>query len=218
MSELTKEQLAQYIDHTNLSPIATFSDIKKLCDEAIEHQFKSVCINPYYVKYAKEILKDTNVLVCTVIGFPLGMNTIEIKVNEAIDAIKNGADEIDMVINEAELKKLNKEYCLNEINSIKKVIGDKTLKVIVETSQLNDEQKDFAARLILTSDAEFIKTSTGYIGSGAQIEDVKNWKKILNGKKLIKAAGGIRTYEDLIKFIKSGSDRIGSSKGVEIIK
>lgn len=218
MSQFTKQQLAQYIDHTNLSPTATFEDIKKLCEEAIKYQFKSVCINPYYVQYAKQNLKNSNVLVCTVIGFPLGMNTIKTKVDEAIDAIKNGADEIDMVINEAELKRFNKEYCLNEINSVKNAINDKTLKVIVETSQLNDEQKKFAAELILESNADFIKTSTGFIGSGAQLEDIKNWKNILNGKKLIKAAGGIRTHEDLIKFIKSGSDRIGSSKGVEIIK
>lgn len=218
MSQLTKQQQAQYIDHTNLSPTATFEDIKKLCEEAIKYQFKSVCINPYYVQYAKQNLKNSNVLVCTVIGFPLGMNTIKTKVDEAIDAIKNGADEIDMVINEAELKKFNKEYCLNEINSVKNAINNKTLKVIVETSQLNDEQKKFAAELILESNADFIKTSTGFIGSGAQLEDIKNWKNILNGKKLIKAAGGIRTHEDLIKFIESGSDRIGSSKGVEIIK
>ena len=174
MSQLTKQQQAQYIDHTNLSPIATFEDIDKLCEEAIKYQFKSVCINPYYVQYAKQNLKNSNVLVCTVIGFPLGMNTIKTKVDEAIDAIKNGADEIDMVINEAELKKFNKQYCLNEINSVKNAINDKTLKVIVETSQLNDEQKKFAAELILESNADFIKTSTGFIGSGAQLEDIKN--------------------------------------------
>ena len=210
--------LAQYIDHTNLSQTATFADIEKLCNEAIEYNFKSVCINPYYVKYAKSILKNTNVLVCTVIGFPLGMNTLKSKIEEAINAVENGADEIDMVINVSELKAYNKEYCLNEINSIKKSIGNKILKIIVETSQLNLEQKEFSANLILESNADYIKTSTGFVGSGANLDDIKLWKKILNNKKLIKAAGGIKTKADMLSFIENGADRIGSSKGVDLIK
>ena len=218
MSKYTQKELAQFIDHTNLSPIASHDDIKKLCNEALTYEFKAVCINPYYVKFAKNILQNSNVLVCTVIGFPLGMNTLESKIFEAKNAIENGADEIDMVINEAELKAGNVDYCVNEINEIKKVIGNKTLKVIVETSQLNDSQKILAANIILNSNAEFIKTSTGFVGDGAKIEDVQKWKEILGNKKLIKAAGGIRTNNDFIKFIEIGCDRIGSSKGVEIIK
>lgn len=218
MSKYTQKELAQFIDHTNLSPIASHDDIKKLCNEALTYEFKAVCINPYYVKFAKNILQNSNVLVCTVIGFPLGMNTLESKIFEAKNAIENGADEIDMVINEAELKAGNVDYCVNEINEIKKVIGNKTLKVIVETSQLNDSQKILAANIILNSNAEFIKTSTGFVGDGAKIEDIKKWREILGNKKLIKAAGGIRTNNDLIKFIEIGCDRIGSSKGVEIIK
>ena len=218
MSKYTQKELAQFIDHTNLSPIASHDDIKKLCNEALTYEFKAVCINPYYVKFAKNILQNSNVLVCTVIGFPLGMNTLESKIFEAKNAIENGADEIDMVINEAELKAGNVDYCVNEINEIKKVIGNKTLKVIVETSQLNDSQKILAANIILNSNAEFIKTSTGFVGDGAKIEDIQKWREILGNKKLIKAAGGIRTNNDLIKFIEIGCDRIGSSKGVEIIK
>lgn len=218
MSNYSQKELAQFIDHTNLSPTASFNDIEKLCNEAKEYEFKSVCINPYYVSFAKNILKNTKVLICTVIGFPLGMNTIETKIYEAKDAIKNGADEIDMVINEAQLKAKNIEYCINEINEIKNAIGNKILKVIVETSQLNDSEIKLAAEIILKSKADFIKTSTGFIGSGAKIEDINTWKEILGYNKLIKAAGGIRTHEDLIKFINSGANRIGSSKGVEIIK
>lgn len=218
MSKLSSKELAQYIDHTNLSPTASYSDIKKLCKEAIEYQFKSVCINPYYVSYAKNILKDSSVLVCTVIGFPLGMNTLATKVFEAQDAIKNGADEIDMVINESELKAGNINYCVEEINAIKNAIGNVTLKVIVETSQLTKEEIISAANAVLKSNAEFIKTSTGFIGNGAQLEDIRKWKEILGYNKLIKAAGGIRSHQDLLKFIEAGADRIGSSKGVEIIK
>ncbi len=218
MTKYSQKELAQFIDHTNLSSIASKFDIEKLCNEAMEYEFKSVCIHPYYVSLAKDFLKNSNVLVCTVIGFPLGMNTIESKVFEAKDAIKNGADEIDMVINVAMLKNHNIQYCLNEINEIKKVIGDKVLKVIVETSQLEDYEKELAAKIVLESNAEYIKTSTGFVGNGAQVEDVKKWKSILKNNKKIKAAGGIRTYEELIKFIECGSDRIGSSKGVDIIK
>lgn len=218
MTKLSSKELAQYVDHTNLSPTASFTDIKKLCEEAIEYHFKSVCINPYYVSYAKKILKNSNVLVCTVIGFPLGMNTIATKVFEAQEAIKNGADEIDMVINESELKAGNINYCIEEINAIKSVIGNKILKVIVETSQLTNDEIIFAANIVLKSNAEFIKTSTGFVGNGAQLEDIRKWKEILGYNKLIKASGGIRSHEDLLKFIEAGADRIGSSKGVEIIK
>ena len=214
----SKKELAQYIDHTNLSDIATDQEITKLCQEALEYGFKSVCVNPHYVINCKRILIDTDVLVCTVVGFPLGMNTIQTKVFETLDAIKNGADEIDMVINIAELKARNKQYCINEINAVKNACKDRVLKVIVETSQLSQEDKIFAAEVIAESNADFIKTSTGFVGAGAQIEDIKLWKSILKDQKLIKAAGGIKTHEQLIEFIEAGADRIGSSRGVSLIE
>lgn len=170
---MTAYELAQYLDATNLSNTATKDDIKKLCLDAIKYHFKSVCVNPYYVSYAKEILENSDVLVCTVIGFPLGMNDLTTKLNEADIAIRNGADELDMVINEAELKSNNLSYVLNEINEIKKICGNKALKVIVETSVLTDEEKINAANVVKQSNADFIKTSTGIIGTGAQISDIK---------------------------------------------
>lgn len=214
----TAKQLASYIDHTNLSSTASEADILKLCDEAKTHGFRSVCVNPHYVNTCKTTLWGSEVLVCTVVGFPLGMNTIQTKVFETLDAIKNGADEIDMVINEAELKARNTQYCLNEINAVKNACKDRVLKVIVETSQLTEEDKVYAAELIAQSNADFIKTSTGFIGAGAQLADIKTWKAILKDtNKQIKAAGGIRTHADLITFIEAGADRIGSSKGVALI-
>ena len=157
-------------------------------------------------------------MICTVIGFPLGMNTLETKIIETRNAISLGADEVDMVVNISNLKSLNLDECLKEINSIKKECGNKILKVIVETSQLSLEQKIFACKLILQSDADFIKTSTGFIGSGASLEDIKLWKSILNNKKLIKAAGGIRDLKTCLSFINAGSNRIGTSNAKVILE
>lgn len=212
-----KNKFANYIDHTLLSPIATTEEIKKLCHEAITYQFKSVCINPAYISLAKNILKNSNVLICTVIGFPLGQNTTASKVFETKDAIKMGADEIDMVINIAKFKAKDYDFCLKEINTIKKICGNKILKVIVETCLLTSQEIIKVAKLILKSDADFIKTSTGFNKAGADLKDIIEWKKIIKNKKKIKAAGGIRTYDDLLKFIKAGADRIGTSAGVALI-
>ena len=214
---MNKKELAKFLDSTLLDNKAQFTDIKNLCHEAIEFGFKSVCVNPYFVKYSKEILKGTDVLVCTVIGFPLGMNNLDTKKYETEQAIQDGADEIDMVINVSELKNQNLQYCLNEINTIKDVCQNKILKVIVETSQLNSEEKSLAAKLILSSKADFIKTSTGFIGTGAQIQDILEWKEILNNQKQIKASGGIRDYNTCLQFIEAGASRIGTSKAKEII-
>lgn len=214
---MTKKELANYLDSTILINNATYKDIEKLCLDAIKYSFKSVCINPYFVKYAKKLLENTSIKVCTVIGFPLGMNTIETKIYETQNAIDDGADEIDMVINVSELKNMNEKYCLNEINFIKQACGNSILKVIVETSQLDDKQKEFAVNLIKKSNADFIKTSTGFIGDGAKIEDIKKWYAILKGNKFIKASGGIRDLKSCLTFIEAGADRIGTSKAVEII-
>lgn len=211
---------SQYIDHTVLSANATKEDIKKICEEAIKYEFKSVCINPFYIKYAKDILKDSNVLVCTVIGFPLGQNTIDSKANETLNAIKDGADEIDMVINISQLKANDSEYCIKEINAVVNNANNKTVKVIVETCLLSETDKINAFNIVNKSNAHFIKTSTGFSTGGATIEDIKLWDKIRkdsNSKLLIKAAGGVRTSEDLENFINSGANRIGTSKGVALI-
>lgn len=215
---MTALELAQYLDSTNLSNTASREDINKLCSDAIKYKFKSICVNPYYVTLAKNLLEGSGVLVCTVIGFPLGMNDLATKLYEASVAINCGADELDMVINEAEFKSNNLSYTLTEINEIKKLCGDKVLKVIVETSALTDNDKVRVAEVVKASDADFIKTSTGIIGSGAQIQDIKEWKEILKGSnKLIKASGGIRDLASCLEFINAGADRIGTSKAVEII-
>lgn len=210
-------EYSKYIDHTLLAQDASEADIEKLCKEAIKYNFKSVCINPWYVKFAKNILDGSDVLVCTVVGFPLGQNTTASKVFETFDAIKNGADEIDMVINVSKLKADDKIYNLLEINELKRTCEGKILKVIVETCLLNGEEKIRACNLIEESNADFIKTSTGFSTSGAKIEDIVLFKSILGDSKLIKAAGGIKTYDDLKNMIKSGANRIGTSRGVELL-
>lgn len=214
---MNRKTLAKYLDSTLLNNASSLKDIENLCFEAIKYGFKAICINPYFVKNAKAILQNSDINICTVIGFPLGMNTLETKIYETQNAIDDGANEIDMVINIAELKKMNKEYCLNEINTIKQACGGAILKVIVETSQLTNDEKTFAAQLIKESNADFIKTSSGFVGSGANLEDIKNWDLILNGSKEIKAAGGIRDLKTCLEFIQSGATRIGTSKALEII-
>lgn len=206
-----------YVDHTLLKADASLEEIHKLCEEAEENEFYSVCINPCFVKVAKHYLLETSVKICTVIGFPLGANTIETKVFETKNAIDLGADEIDMVININQLINGNREYCLNEINQIKEVCGDKILKVIVETAFLNGEQKEFAAKIILESNADFIKTSTGFAKEGAKLEDIILWKRILGDVKQIKASGGIKNFEDFKSFIEAGATRIGTSSAIKIL-
>jgi deoxyribose-phosphate aldolase len=165
-------KLSKYIDHTNLKQDASNNDIKKLCEEAINYDFMSVCINPSFVSLAKSLLEKSNVLVCTVVGFPLGQNTIDTKVFETKQAIEDGADEIDMVINITKLKANDVKYCVNEINEIKEITGDKILKVIVETCLLNSKEIIRAMEIVNESNADFIKTSTGFSLSGANIEDI----------------------------------------------
>lgn len=207
----------KYIDHTLLKPDCLIKDINKLIKEAITYNFKSVCVNPYYVKHCKKKLKDTDILVCTVIGFPLGNQTLKTKIFEAKDAIKNGADEIDMVMNISAFKNKKYDYVLDEINKIKDSINNKILKVIVETSYLTNEEIILVSEIILKSNADFIKTSTGFSSRGASLEDIKLMKSVLKDKKLIKASGGIKTKEDFYSLIASGVNRIGTSNGVNLI-
>ena len=210
-------ELNQYIDHTYLKAIGTKKDIDQLIDEAKQYRFKSVCINPVHVKYASEALAETDVLVCTVIGFPLGANTIETKVFETLNAVQNGADEIDMVINIGKLKEKDYDYLENEINQVCKAAGDKLVKVIVEICYLDDLEIKKISQVVGNTNAEFIKTSTGFGPSGATVAAVKIMKENVNGKE-VKAAGGVRTKEDLIHMIEVGATRIGASSGVKIMQ
>ena len=211
-------KLNKLIDHTLLKPEATKAQIEKLCSEAGEYDFKSVCVNPYYVKCAKELLQGSDVLVCTVIGFPLGQNTTDIKVAETKDAIKNGADEIDMVINIGALKSKDEDYVLNEIKEIRNACKGKTLKVIIETCLLTDEEKITACKLSKEAGADFVKTSTGFSTHGATVEDVKLMRKTVGEDMGVKASGGIRDRETALNMVEAGATRLGVSAGVAIVK
>ena len=210
-------EINKYIDHTNLKAFATHEDIKKLCEEAKNNHFETVCVNPYYVSYAKEELKDSNVNVCTVIGFPLGQNITAVKEYEAITAIEDGADEIDMVINIAALKDKDYDYVKQEIGLIKQACGDHILKVIIETCMLTDDEKIKMCEIVTEAGADFIKTSTGF-STGATFEDVELFAKHVGKGVKIKAAGGISTIADAEKFIELGASRLGTSRIVKIVK
>lgn len=210
-------QLNKYIDHTLLKPTAMPGDIRELCREALEHQFFAVCVHPAYLEIAKSALKNTDVKIAAVIGFPLGAMTTEAKVFEAQDAVEKGADEIDMVINIGMLKDANIDYIQNEIAEIKKAVGSKTLKVIIETCYLTDAEKKAACRAALNAKADFVKTSTGFGTAGATFEDVKLMKKIAGDSMKIKASGGIKDRETAIKYIELGVSRLGTSSGIKLI-
>ncbi len=210
-------EIGKYIDHTNLKMDATSKDIAKLCEEAIEYGFETVCVHPHYVGLAKDLLKNTNVGVCTVVGFPLGMNTPKTKVFEAIDAVENGADEIDMVINVGALKDKDYDYVKSEIEEIRDNIDGKTLKVIVETSLLTEKEIIKMTQICNETFVNFIKTSTGFGKRGASLEDVQIMNKHKNDVLEIKAAGGIKTYKQMDELIKAGATRIGTSSGAEIV-
>lgn len=210
-------ELNKYIDHTNLKQDMSEQDLIKLVDEAKEYDFFSICINPCWVKQASELLAGSNTKVCSVIGFPLGANTTNIKVLEAKEAIENGASEIDMVINVSKLKDKDYEYVYNEIKKIKEAIGNNVLKVIIEACLLTNDEKTIACQIIMKAGANFVKTSTGMSTGGATVEDVKLFKEVVGDTTLIKAAGGVRTYEDAISMIEAGANRIGTSGGVKIV-
>lgn len=211
------KKILSYADHTQLGQTASWEDIKKLIDEAAEAGTASVCIPASYVKRAKEY-SNGRVAICTVIGFPNGYSTKEVKVYETEDAIRNGADEIDMVININELKNKNYEYVLDEIKAIKEACGDKILKVIIETALLTEEEKVKMCELVSESGAEFIKTSTGFSTGGATFEDVKLFADNVADHVQIKAAGGISSLEDAQKFIELGATRLGTSRLIGLAK
>ncbi|MBP3799497.1 MAG: deoxyribose-phosphate aldolase [Bacilli bacterium] len=208
----------EYFDSTMLKAISTTSDIKKLCSDAKKYKFKAVCINPCYVSLAKELLKDTNVKVCTVIGFPLGANTTYIKVEEVRDAINNGADEVDMVINVGALKEKNYDYVINEIKELRNVSHNKILKVIIETCYLTEEEIIKMTEICNDTNVDFIKTSTGFGTRGASIEDIEIINKYKSNDLKIKASGGIRNKVDAQKYIELGVSRIGTSNAVKMME
>lgn len=207
----------KFIDHTLLKQDATPNDIAKLCEEAMQFDFKSVCVNPVFVPFAHDLLKNSDVLVCTVIGFPLGMNLARTKAEEAALAINEGADEIDMVINVGMLKAGNEKYVKEEIKLVKSTIGKHTLKVIIETCLLTDEEKVRACVLAKEAGADFVKTSTGFSTGGATVHDVELMRETVGHTMGVKASGGVRTHEDLVKMVEAGATRIGTSHGTKII-
>ncbi len=209
--------LSKYIDHTLLKATATPSNIKQLCKEAKEYSFYAVCVNGCYVKLAKEETQNSNVKVAAVIGFPLGSMATEAKVFETQICVNDGADEIDMVINIGMLQSGNADYVEDEIFAIKKACGDKTLKVIIETCYLSNEEKEIACQLAMNAGADFVKTSTGFGTGGATLEDIKLMKRIVGDKLQIKASGGIRDKETAKEYIALGISRIGTSSGIKIV-
>ena len=214
---MNKNKILKKVDHTNLSQTAKWEDIRKICDDGIKFNVASVCIPPCYVEEAKKYVGD-KLKICTVIGFPNGYNTTNVKVYEALEAIEKGADEIDMVINIGYLKDKKYNYIENEIKAIKNVCGNKVLKVIIETCLLTDEEKIKICEIVDKSGADYIKTSTGFSASGATFEDVKLFKENLKGSNLkIKAAGGVKSFEDAEKFISLGADRLGTSRLIKLM-
>ncbi len=214
---MTKQEILACVDHTHLKPEATWAQIEKLCNEAVQYKTASVCIQPCFVEKAVHYLKG-KVKVCTVIGFPLGANTTQMKVFEAKQALLNGCDEFDMVINIGRLKMGDVEYVENEIAEIKKAIGDKVLKVIIETCILTDAEKEKMCEAVVNAGADYIKTSTGFSSGGATPSDIKLFAACIKGRCKIKAAGGIKSIKDMENFIKLGASRLGTSSAIKIFE
>lgn len=214
---MKKQDIAKMIDHTVLKADASEEKIRVICAEAKEHGFASVCINPGNVAVCAELLKGTDVKVCTVIGFPLGSNTSEVKAFETEDAIKNGAQEVDMVINVGKLKDGDYDYVLKDIKAVADAAKGKALsKVIIETCLLTDQEKIKACELSKLAGANFVKTSTGFSTGGAKAEDIKLMRETVGEEMGVKASGGVRTYEDAVKMIENGATRIGASASIAI--
>lgn len=211
-------KLSKYVDHTNLKPFATRADIEKLCADAKHYDFASVCVNPCDITLARELLAGSGVKVCTVIGFPLGRNMTEIKVAETEAAYNAGCEEFDMVINVGKLKDGDTEYVKDEIAAVVKAAKGRLVKVIIETGLLTDEEKVTATRLACEAGADFVKTCTGVSAGVATVADVELMKKNCTGGVKVKASSGIRTYEDAMKLIEAGAERLGTSSGKAILE
>ena len=206
------------IDHTVLKADTPLETIKRICDEAMEYGFASVCINPCHVAYCADYLKDSDVNVCTVIGFPLGANTSAVKAFETKDAIANGADEIDMVMNIGALKDKNYDLVRDDVKAVVEAANGTLVKVILETCLLTEDEIKKACELCVEAKADYVKTSTGFSTRGATIEDVRIMKEAVHGKAKEKSAGGVRTPEDMVKIVAAGADRIGTSAGCSLVK
>ena len=211
-------KLNKYIDHTLLKADATKEQITKLCNEAKEHDFASVCVNTSYVPLCADLLKGSDVKVCCVVGFPLGAMNTASKAFEAKTAVSNGANEVDMVINIGALKDKDYNYVTKDIEAVVNASKPAIVKVIIETCLLTDEEKVEACKCAMKANAEFVKTSTGFSTSGATVEDVTLMRKTVGTVCKVKAAGGIRSYEDAIKMIDAGADRLGCSAGIKIVE
>jgi deoxyribose-phosphate aldolase len=220
-SSPTPEEIAQMIDHTILKPEASIADIEKLCDEARDHHFYSVCVNPTYVKQSSQLLSGSDVKVCCVVGFPLGASSPETKAMEARRAIREGAKEIDMVINVGAMKSGNEELVLRDIRTVSEACrdGSALLKVILETSLLTAAEIVRVCEMSMKAGADFVKTSTGFGSAGAKAENIRLMAHTVAPRNLgVKASGGVRTYEDAMEMIQAGATRIGASSGIKIVE
>lgn len=216
-NDFTDRQILRHIDHTQLKPYATWSDIEKLCDEAIKYRTASVCIPPVYVQQVHDAYGD-KVNICTVVGFPLGYSTTAAKVAEVEQALADGCNEIDMVVNISDVKNGAYVRVEEEIRRVKRVCGEHILKVIIETCYLSEEEKIAMCKAVTNAGADYIKTSTGFGTGGATIEDIRLFKKYIGQNVRIKAAGGVKTRRDLILFLAEGCDRIGTSSAVGLLQ
>lgn len=208
--------MLKYVDHTQLKAFATWEDIKKLCDEAMEYHTASVCIPPTYIKRVHDMYGE-NINICTVVGFPLGYSVTEAKIAEVNKALEDGASEIDMVVNISDVKNGNYSAVEEEIHALKQAVGDKILKVIIETCYLTEEEKIAMCKAVTNAGADYIKTSTGFGTNGATLEDIKLFKANIGEQVKMKAAGGVKSVEDMEAFINEGCDRIGTSSAIQII-
>ncbi len=209
--------IAAMIDHTILKADATEEQVRQICKEAIEYKFASVCVNSCYIPLVAGMLKGSGVKVCSVVGFPLGAMSSAAKAAETMDVVKNGADEVDMVINVGALKAKNYEYVKNDIEAVVAAKGSTIVKVIIETCLLTDEEKIEACKLAVAAGADFVKTSTGFNKSGANAEDIRLMRKTVGPAIGVKASGGIRDYETAVKMLKAGASRIGASASVSMV-
>ena len=214
---MTEKEIMRHVDHTQLKAFATWEDIKKLCDEAVEYQTASVCIPPCYIQRVKEAYGE-QINICTVVGFPLGYSVTEAKIAETKKALEDGASEIDMVINISDVKNGDYAAVEKEIAALKEVVGDKILKVIIETCYLTEEEKIAMCKAVTAAGADYIKTSTGFGTAGATISDIRLFKENIGEHVKMKAAGGVKTVEDLEAFRQEGCDRIGTSSAVKLIQ
>ena len=214
---MSREDILKLVDHTILTQTATWEDIRQICDDAIRYHTASVCIPPCFVKMAKEYVKD-QMKVCTVVGFPNGYDTTAVKVFQTEDALRNGADEVDMVINVGMLKDGKTDYVLDELKAVRKAAGDHILKVIIETCFLTEEEKVTMCDLVTRAGVDFIKTSTGFATGGATFDDIRLFAEHVGPDVKMIAAGGISSFEDAEKFVSLGASRLGTSRLVKIAK